>query len=205
MSHTGRRVVAVGLTGGIGAGKSTALGLFGKEGAVTVSADQIVHDLYGTSGVAERLAEHFGREVLNEQGTVDRTALARKLRGRRGELTWLERTIHPLVTKEIERRIQEAPDGSVVVCEVPLLFEAGYQTLFDLVVTIEAGGDARRSRSIHSFDLEQFSELERLQASTDERVRGSHIIFFNDGEMEALEAFVRDAHRQACLLVELRA
>jgi dephospho-CoA kinase len=194
----GRRdVVAVGLTGGIGAGKSAALAFFADLGALTVSADQVVHRLYSQRGLSARIAAHFGPDVLDERGTVDRAKLAETVRGRRDELAWLEKLTHPLVSRQIQRFIGRAPKGRVVVCEVPLLFEAGYEGLFDLVVTIEAGPENRRSRSIHRFDLDQFSEFERLQASSERRVEGSDLAFYNDGDLTELGEFVHKAYELA--------
>lgn len=204
MSQAERSVVVVGLTGGIGAGKSTALSLFEEAGAVTMSADQIVHDLYAQPRVAKKVSEHFGSQVLDERGVVDRGALARRVRRRRGELRWLEQLTHPLVAKEIQRKVKAVPSGSVVVCEVPLLFEAGYQQLFDLIVTIEAGSDTRRQRSVHDFDLGQFSEFEQLQHSTEQRVGGSDLVFFNDGQVDAMRAFVQDAYERARAYLETK-
>jgi len=204
MSQERRAVVVVGLTGGIGAGKSTALALFAEEGASTISADAVVHDLYSRVGCKRRLVAHFGAKVLDGSGEVDRRRLADLVRGRREELRWLEKLAHPLVAKDIERRIRKAPAGSVVVCEVPLLFESRYEGLFDLIVTIEAGPQIRRSRSIHRFGPEMFSEFERLQASTDRRVVGSNLAFFNDGDLDALRDFVRGAYALAQSLLEER-
>lgn len=185
-----RKVVAVGLTGGIGAGKSTALGLFGDLGASTCSADEIVHQLYEQPAVAAAVAAKFGDRVLTAQGGVDRASLAGAVRGKPERLRWLEELTHPLVTEEIERRMDSAPECSVLVCEVPLLFEAGYERLFDTVVTVEAGPEVRRQRSDHDFDLEQFSELEALQASRERRTKGSDFAFSNEGGLEALREFV---------------
>jgi dephospho-CoA kinase len=197
-----RAVVAVGLTGGIGAGKSTALSLFEDLGALTVSADEVVHGLYARPEVSAQLAARFGTAVLDGDGRADRTRLAESVRGKRRELRWLEKLTHPLVAEEIERRMREAPPGAVVVCEVPLLFESGYERLFDLVVTVEAGGENRRRRSIHRFDLDLFSELEKLQASSEERVAGSDLSFFNDGDLEQLRGFVQQAYARALEFLE---
>ncbi len=194
-------VVAVGLTGGIGAGKSTALGFFAGAGALPLSADEVVHDLYLRDDVKKTLALQFGSGVLDAEGLVDRRRLAALVQGRRDDLARLEIITHPLVAREIRRFIAEAPVGAVVVCEVPLLFETGWQSLFDLVVTVEAGADARRGRSVHAFGLEQFGELEALQASSERRVAGADLAFFNDGHIEHLRAFVRDAYEGACTLV----
>jgi dephospho-CoA kinase len=194
-------VVAVGLTGGIGAGKSTALRFFAEAGAWTLSADAVVHGLYLRDDVRQSLALRFGPEVIGADGAVDRRRLAALVRGRREALADLEVIIHPLVALEIARFVAEAPAGAVVVCEVPLLFETGWQDRFDLVVTVEAGPEARRSRSIHAFDLEQFGELEAVQASSERRVAGADLAFFNDGDVDHLRAFVREAYERAHSLV----
>jgi dephospho-CoA kinase len=196
-SRKGHEVVAVGLTGGIGAGKSTALDLFADLGAMTLSADTLVHDFYRRPVVAERVARHFGSAVLDESGVVERTRLAGEVHGRPEELRWLQTLVHPLVTEEIERTIESASAGTVLVCEVPLLFESGYERLFDLVITVEAGAEVRRLRSVHGFGLEQFAELEGLQASQERRVEGSDLIFFNDGGCDELARFVAEAYELA--------
>jgi dephospho-CoA kinase len=193
-------VAAVGLTGGIGAGKSTALRFFGEAGALTLSADDVVHRLYVRDDVRRALAEHFGVEVLTVGGEVDRRRLADAVRGRPDELAWLEALTHPLVAGGIQQTRGEAPAGAVVVCEVPLLFEAGMQDLFDLVVTVEAEGEARRARSVHAFDLELFGEFEALQASSQRRMAGADAAFFNDGEVEHLREFVGEVYERACAL-----
>jgi len=195
-------IVAVGLTGGIGAGKSTALALFAEMGAVTMSADALVHELYRQSGPVALIAEHFGPGVVDSEGHVDRVRLAEAVRGRRDELRWLEELTHPLVAEEMARRMNQAPDGSVVVCEVPLLVEAGFEALFDLIVTVEATPHARRRRSVHQFDLDQFTEFEALQASSKRRVQASDLVFFNDGSLDDLRGFIRSAHERAVALLK---
>jgi len=191
------RTVAIGLTGGIGAGKSTALCLFADLGAETVSADGLVHDLYERPSVAEAISEHFGAQVLSDEGVVDRRLLAEAVRGRPDELGWLEDLTHPLVAQMVAERVEAASECSVVVCEVPLLFEAGYERLFDVVVTIEAELETRRRRSTHDFGLDQFSEFENLQATGERRRDGSDFAFVNDGGLEALREFVGSVYQSA--------
>jgi dephospho-CoA kinase len=169
-----------------------------------MSADQLVHELYARPLVVTEVEARFGPDVLDSQDGVDTGLLADAVRGRRRELRWLERLTHPLVAEEIERRIGDAPAGTVVVCEVPLLFESGFERLFDLVVTIEAGGETRRRRSTHGFDVDMFSELEALQASSERRVAGSDLSFFNDGDREELWHFVQEAYGRALGMLEER-
>lgn len=194
-------VAAVGLTGGIGAGKSTALRYFGEAGALTLSADEVVHQLYARQEVMRALAEHFGPGVLSAGGEVDRNRLAEAVRGKQEQLAWLESLTHPLVVGEIDRFIQGAPAGSVVVCEVPLLFEAGMSEMFDFIITIEARADFRRQRSVHAFDAELFTELEALQASTWRRVDGAHLAYHNDGALPNLRRFVDVVYDRARALL----
>jgi dephospho-CoA kinase len=202
MSQGRLDIVAVGLTGGIGAGKSTALTLFGEMGALTMSADTVVHELYQRPGPAALVAERFGSDVVDSQGYVDRARLAEAIRGRRRELRWLEELTHPLVVEDMARRMNEAPDGSVVVCEVPLLFEAGFEALFDLIVTVEAGPETRRRRSVHQFDIELFTEFEKLQAPSKRRIERSDLVFQNDGSLDDLRGFVRHAYERAAALLK---
>jgi dephospho-CoA kinase len=198
-----QRVVSVGLTGGIGAGKSTALAMFAEEGALTLSADGIVHDLYQQRQVTDRLLDRFGAEILRADGSVDRRRLGAAVQGKRAELHWLEELTHPLVAAEIARFAARAPEGSVVVCEVPLLFEAGLAEDFDLIVTVEAAQEQRLRRSAHRTRREAFLEFEDLQASTEERVRRSDLVFRNDGDLEALRTFVRSAYARALSLLDV--
>lgn len=194
-------VIAVGLTGGIGAGKSTALSLFAETGALVVSADAVVHDLYARDDCKAALVDHFGPGVLDAGGHVDRVSLAGLVHGRPEELRWLEELTHPLVRAGIETFIGSAPAGSVVVCEVPLLVESGLEGLFDLVVTVEAAPGIRRARSRHRFGAQMFAELEGLQASSERRTAASDLAFFNDGDLEHLQMFVHEAYARARALL----
>ncbi len=189
-SQGARTAVAIGLTGSIGAGKSTALRMFADRGVAVLSADALVHEIYERPEVGALIARHFGQGVIAADGSLERARLAEAVRGNSGELRWLEGVTHPLVSEEIARRMEEAPPGGLIVCEVPLMFEAGLDDLFDLVVTVEAAPEVRRKRSTHKFGLEQFGEFEALQASSQRRVAGSDLVFVNDGTLEELRDFV---------------
>ena len=195
-------VVAVALTGGIGSGKSTALAMFSDEGALTLSADQIVHDLYREPAVVARIAERFGDGVVGQDGSVDRRSLSEAVGENPEHLRWLEEVTHPLVAAEIERSIADAPPGSVLVCEVPLLFEAGLEEFFDLIVTVEASPEERMRRSAHRTSMEAFLEFDRLQASAARRAVGSDLVFHNEGDLGALRTFVRSAYTRAVTLLD---
>jgi dephospho-CoA kinase len=194
---SGKWVATVGLTGAMGAGKSTALAVFRELGALTESADEIVHHLYDRPSVRGRLVERFGADIVAAHGRVDRRALARKVAGSRTELRWLEDLTHPLVAAEVQARAAAAPSGSVVVTEVPLLFEARYKPLFDVVVTIEAPRDVRARRAARRADPRCFEDLDILQATPEQRKSISDFVFVNDGEIAHLRAFVHDVYEHA--------
>lgn len=201
MIHKKPGVVAIGLTGAIGAGKSTALAYFAELGALTLSADGVVRKLYEQPQVCSVIADRFGAHVLDETGAVNRRVLAERVCSNLEDLRWLEQLTHPHVAATIEQFIQQAPAGSVVVCEVPLLVETGMQSLFDLVVTIEAAPEVRRARSPHAFGPDVFARFESLQASPEERIKQSHFVYFNDGSLVGLKDFVARVYDHALSLI----
>ena len=145
------RPVAVAITGGIGAGKSTALEAFRALGAATVSSDEIVHHLLAADdGVRDALVERLGTEILGEDGRPDRARVAQAVFGDRERLAWLEGLLHPIVSREYLRwreqlaQLDEPP--RVCVTEVPLLFEVGAEERFDKVVVITAPTALREQR-----------------------------------------------------------
>jgi dephospho-CoA kinase len=144
-------VLAVAITGGIGAGKSTALEAFRALGAATVSSDEIVHHLLAEDdGVRDALVERLGPEILGDDGRPDRSRIAQAVFGDAERLEWLESVLHPLVSREYLTWREElaALDDPPQVCvtEVPLLYEVGAQDRFDKVIVITAPKALREQR-----------------------------------------------------------
>ena len=145
------RPLAVAITGGIGAGKSTALECFRRHGAATVSSDEIVHHLLANDPeVARMLVERFGEEILGGDGTPDRERIALRVFDDRDALDFLEKLLHPLVSREYmtwREQLAALPNPpAVCVTEVPLLYEVGADTRFDKVVVITAPAKLREAR-----------------------------------------------------------
>ena len=143
------RPIAVAITGGIGAGKSEALAAFARHGAAVISSDDIVHRLLQEDEkVRESLRERFGDGVFDEDGEVDRGAIAEIVFADREALDWLEGLLHPLVVAEYmgwRERLAELDDPPPVsVTEVPLLYEVGGQERFDSVVVVTASARGAR-------------------------------------------------------------
>ncbi len=145
-----RRPIAVAITGGIGAGKSTALDAFRAHGAATVSSDEIVHHLLATDDdVRDAIVAKLGEDVLTD-GRPDRAKIARQVFADRERLAWLEGLLHPLVSREYlewrEGLAQLEDPPRVCVTEVPLLFEVGSEDRFDKIVVITAPAALREQR-----------------------------------------------------------
>jgi dephospho-CoA kinase len=187
-STNAKRPLAVAITGGIGAGKSTALEAFARHGAPTRSSDETVHRLLSSDpDVRRALVERFGAEVIGSDG-ADRAALARIVFDDPVQLGWLEQLLHPKVVEDNSAWRQElaaAPEPpAVIVTEVPLLYETGGDERFDAVVVITAPPHVRAQRKPVT------DERERRLLPDDEKIRRSDYAYVNDGTLEELDAFV---------------
>jgi dephospho-CoA kinase len=180
------RPLTIGLTGGIAAGKSEALAVFGRLGAATISSDAVVHELLEGEPLLSRLVERWGQDVAPD-GCVDRNRIGELVFADPEELKWLEAQIHPLVGERIGGWLSSLPGGTeVAVVEVPLLFESGMEGVFDTTVAVVASEDVRRQRAAargHAL----VDEREARQLTQDEKsARAAHVIA-NDGSVEDLE------------------
>jgi dephospho-CoA kinase len=174
-------IVSVGLTGGIGSGKSLALEVFESQGAVTVSADRVVHDAYSLPEVRAAVLGRFGNGILRPDGTIDRHALADRVFSRPSDLDFLESILHPIVRRRLIDTIAAAEDGRIVVAEVPLLFEAGWADLFDVTVALAAESGLRHRRTEHLYSDMDFAMRDALQMPDDRRREVADHFFNNDG------------------------
>jgi dephospho-CoA kinase len=176
----------IGLTGGVGAGKTEALAAFGRLGAATISSDELVHELLGTEEVRELLVGRWGEEVA-PNGEIDRQRVASIVFERPEELKWLEGVLHPRVGERIAAWRAALPAGTeLAVAEVPLLFEAGMGGLFDAVVAIVAP-DAERERRIGARGVGALAARSGRQLSQAEKAaRATHVVE-NDGTIADLE------------------
>ncbi|MDX6630713.1 MAG: dephospho-CoA kinase [Gaiellales bacterium] len=178
----------LGLTGGIGAGKSTALAAFARLGVPTLSSDEIVHALYLDPEVRAAVVEQFGPGVLGDDGEVARPALAARVFADGDGRRRLEALLHPRVATALERwrSEQEAVHpGALLVHEVPLLYEAGLADRYDAVVVITAPDDVRRARR-----PEHFAERAAAQLPEAEKAARADHVYVNDGTPAELERWV---------------
>jgi dephospho-CoA kinase len=188
------RVPFVGLTGGLGAGKSAALALLERLGARTLSTDAVVHELYGLDQVRDALRERLGEEVFDDVG-VDRAAVARRVFSSERDREWLEGLLWPLVAARVAAFRDESagtrPEPLAAVVEVPLLFEAGSEGAYDVTVAIVAP-DALRAARVAARDQQELGERERRQLSQEEKARRATFTLVNDGSLAELEVKLSD-------------
>jgi dephospho-CoA kinase len=190
------RPIAVAITGGIGAGKSEALAAFARHGAAVVSSDDIVRRLLREDeDVRRALLEHFGDQILDENGQVDRAAIADVVFADREALDWLEALLHPLVVKEyLDWRDQLAKletQPAVSATEVPLLYEVGGEDRFDAVVVVTAPPEVRAART----DVAIEDREPRLLPDS-VKIAQADFSFVNDGTLDKLDDFVAAVMRE---------
>ena len=182
----------MGLTGGIGAGKSTVAALLEERGAVVTSADEVARDVVspGSDGLAAVVAE-FGDGILAPDGSLDRSALGRLVFSDDLRRARLEEILLPLIAAEAWARMDTVPAGQVVVYDVPLLVEGQMQDMFDLVIVVEADLELRLKRlSERGMNRDEALARIAVQATDEERRGVADVIVSNSGAIEDLSAEV---------------
>jgi dephospho-CoA kinase len=187
----GFSVPFVGLTGGMGSGKSTALAALARLGAATISTDAVVHELYTSGAVLDAVRARWGAEVIGPDGAADRGAIARHVFAEPSEREWLEGLLWPLVGQRVWsfRTEQEAADPApkAAVVETPLLFEAGMHQMYDATIAVVAEEDVRRARAA-ARGHEAVDERAARQLTQDEKAQRATFVVRNDGSEADLEA-----------------
>jgi dephospho-CoA kinase len=179
------RVPFVGLTGGIGAGKSEALGALERLGAATLSTDAVTHELLATDEVRALLVERFGPGVAPE-GRIDRSAIAARVFAEEEDRTWLEGLLWPRVGERVARFRDAVKDVPAAVVEVPLLFESGMESVFDKTIAVVADEDLRSTRA-GARGHELVAERTSRQLTQEEKAQRADYVVRNDGSLDDLE------------------
>ncbi|HET9169770.1 MAG TPA: dephospho-CoA kinase [Actinospica sp.] len=192
------RTVHVGLTGGIGAGKSTVARLLAAHGAIVLDADLAARAVVepGTEGLAE-VVEAFGPEVLRADGSLDRAALAAVVFADEERRARLNAIVHPRVRAWMAERAAEAPEGSVVVQDIPLLVEGGLAPLFEYIVVVDADDDTRIARLVADRGMTEPEARARIAAQAPRELRNAAAdrLIENSGGKEELEKAVAELWR----------
>jgi dephospho-CoA kinase len=179
----------VGLTGGMGAGKSTALAALERLGAEVLSSDAIVHELYDSEQVREAVTGRWGPDVAPD-GAIDRAAVAARAFASEEERAWLETLLWPLVGERTAAWLTEVrsrrPPPRAAVIEVPLLFEAGLQDAYDATIAVISDEHVRNERASQRGHA-QLDERFARQLPQQEKARLATFVVRNDGTENDLE------------------
>ncbi|MFI9189169.1 dephospho-CoA kinase [Streptomyces californicus] len=182
-------MLKVGLTGGIGAGKSEVSRLLVERGAVLIDSDRIAREVVepGTPGLAA-VIEEFGPDVLTAEGTLDRPALGALVFADDRRRAALNAIVHPLVGARAAELERAAPEDAVVVHDVPLLTENGLAPFYDLVVVVDASAETQLDRLVTLRGMTESDARARMaaQATREERRAVADLVVDNDGTHEAL-------------------
>ncbi len=176
----------VGLTGGIGAGKSEALAAFSRRGVPVLSTDKVAHDILDDDQVRDALVERWG-DGIAPGGKVDRDEVGRIVFADRDELTWLESVTHPRVGAHVlEWRESLGPEVEIAVVEVPLLFEAAMEDAFEATLAVVADDEIRDARLRERGQAGLAGREDRQLDQAEKERRADHVIR-NDASLEELD------------------
>jgi dephospho-CoA kinase len=180
-------MLIVGLTGGIGAGKSTVANMFAQLGALTIDADQLAREVIepGTIGFDEVLSA-FGDSILTE-GDIDRKKLGKIVFKDIAKRRELESIIHPKVQERLAEKINRLDPGDILIYEIPLLVETGAMEKFDYIITVESDIENRLDRLFErGMDEDEAERRIAAQASQEQRETVANRVIINDGDRAEL-------------------
>ncbi len=190
-------VYRIGLTGGIASGKSTVANLFAALGVTIVDTDLLAREVVAPgSALLPRIAEHFGAEVLQKDGSLDRAALRSRVFANAAERQWLEQLTHPAIRELTDKRCESATSRYVIVA-IPLLVEPAGAELFDRVLVVDCSPEIQLAR-LQARDGTTRAEAERMlaaQASREQRLAVADDVVKNDGDLATLREQVEKLHR----------
>jgi len=191
-------VYRIGLTGGIASGKSTVANLFAALGVTIVDTDLLAREVVAPgSALLPRIAEHFGADVLQKDGSLDRAALRSRVFENPAERQWLERLTHPAIRELTDKRCESATSDYVIVA-IPLLVETAGAERFDRVLVVDCSPEIQLAR-LQARDGTTRAEAQRMlaaQATREQRLAVADDVITNDGDLAALREQVEKLHRQ---------
>lgn len=190
--------LVVGITGGIGSGKSAVTMRFEHLGIVVVDADLAARVIVEPGGTAlPAIAEHFGEDILLPSGSLDRAALRARVFADESERLWLENLTHPLIGQEILDQLH-ASNSAYTILSSPLLLETNQKDLVDCVVVVDVPEEVQLQRTMTRDDNDeaQVRRIMAAQLSRQSRLEQADIVIDNSNSLDALDQIVADLHRE---------
>lgn len=191
-------MLVIGLTGGIGSGKSTVADCFSKLGVPVIDADVVAREVTMPGMAAtKQIEEHFGPDVLQADGSLDRAALRRYIFNDPDQRQWLEELLHPLIKAEIKHQISQIK-APYCIAVIPLLFEVDYYHFVNRTLVVDATEETQLQRAMSRDNASREAALKILlaQAKRDERLEKAHDVIHNDGKLEELMPQVEKLHEK---------
>ncbi|MCK5225241.1 MAG: dephospho-CoA kinase [Planctomycetes bacterium] len=187
----------IGILGGIGSGKSSVTNEFAKLGCKVIDADKIAHKILDEKNIKEKVAEIFGKEILDSSGQIERIKLAEAAFGSKEKLDKLNSIIHPPVLAKIElliEKYQQQPKTRAIVLDVPLLIEIGWHKRCDKLVFVDCKKSLRlnRIKTSRNLDEKQVKIREKFQISLDNKVAIADNTVDNNAGLPALARQITD-------------
>ncbi len=184
--------VKLGLTGGIATGKSTVASFFEKRGAHLIDTDIIAKNVMEKKDTLNEIKAAFGREVFDEEGTLDRKRLAKLIFASKDKRNTLNAIVHPKVKNEVKKRLDtlETNDDNLIVIEVPLLFEAGFDDLCDKTLVVYTSREVQLQRLMDRDGIDSHYALEKISAQMpleEKKARADYLIDNSKSKENTLE------------------
>lgn len=196
--------VVIGLTGGIGSGKSSAARIFRELGVDVIDADALAREVVEPGQPAlNDIATHFGSELLNTDGTLDRAALRSIVFSNPEHKSWLEDLLHPLIAEKLQHRLS-ASKSPYTILESPLLLETEQHKLVERVLVIDASETTQIDRSTRRDDNDEklIRSIIASQIDRSDRIQQADDLVCNEGNLEQLRENIESLHRKYMELVE---
>jgi dephospho-CoA kinase len=196
--------LVVGITGGIGSGKSAVTRRFAEHGITVVDADLVSRIIVEPGRAAlTAIVEHFGADILQADGTLDRAAVRRRVFADEEERRWLERLTHPLIGQEIVAQLR-ASRSPYTILSSPLLLDTSQKALVDCVVVVDAPEELQLQRTVarDNNDEAQVKRIMAAQINRSDRLELADIVIDNSGSLEDLELQVDELHKEFLLRAE---
>ncbi|MCS6134491.1 dephospho-CoA kinase [Shewanella baltica] len=188
----------VGLTGGIGSGKTTVANLFAAEGITLVDADIVAREVVapGSKGL-EAIVTHFGADILTAEGELDRAKLRQRIFSHPEEREWLNQLLHPMIRQEMLVQVEKATSAYVIMV-VPLLFENGLDRLVNRTLVVDISPELQINRTVKrdNVDASQVNNIISSQCSRSEKLARADDIIDNQGEISTLKREVLALHQR---------
>ncbi|MFB2637997.1 dephospho-CoA kinase [Shewanella bicestrii] len=188
----------IGLTGGIGSGKTTVANLFAEEGVDLVDADVVAREVVakGSKGL-EAIIAHFGTEIVTEAGELDRAKLRQQVFSDEQERQWLNQLLHPMIRQEMLSQVENATSDYVIMV-VPLLFENGLDRLVNRTLVVDISPELQITRTVKrdNVDATQVNNIINSQCSRSDKLARADDIIDNQGEISKLKQEVQALHQR---------